>query len=107
VNETEAATTDRAGAFLASLDEVPRESSTRSATWIRVGIVLQVAGAAAAILAVILSQSSNNPLDQFTLISLGIAGIVLAIIGVGLTLRYSLTQFLRFWMLRLSYEQQR
>ncbi len=37
---------------------------------------------------------------------LALMGVAVAILGLGLFLRYSLANFLRFWLARLSYEQQ-
>lgn len=96
---------ERAAAFVASLEGVPRESTTRNDTALRTGIALQAIGAAMTLFGLVRSQLTNNPLDQFTAISTGLAGIALVLIGLGMYLRHSLVQFLRFWMLRMSYEQ--
>lgn len=96
---------ERAAAFVASLEGVPRESTTHNDTALRVGVALQAIGAAMALFGLLRSQLTNNPLDQFTAISLGLAGLALVLIGLGLYVRHSLVQFLRFWMLRMSYEQ--
>ncbi|WP_421118710.1 hypothetical protein ACE2AJ_15275 [Aquihabitans daechungensis] len=39
-------------------------------------------------------------------IILAVFGLSLAVIGMALFLRYSMGRFLRFWLLRLIYEQQ-
>ena len=37
---------------------------------------------------------------------LALVGVTVSILGAALFLRYSLARFLRFWLLRLIYEQQ-
>ena len=101
------ASQERAARFIVDLGDIDHDSSSRNATLSKVGMVLLIVGAAVAIVGVLLSQSSNNPRDQSTQISIGLAGIAVAIVGLGLFLRYSLAQFLRFWMLRFIYEQQK
>ncbi len=96
---------ERANTFVESLGDVQVDSTSRNATYAKVGLALQIIGAAAAIVALILSQSTDNPLNQSSAISLGIAGLALVGVGGFVFLRYSFGQFLRFWLLRLSYEQ--
>lgn len=99
--------TQRADRFIAELGDVRRDSSSRNAVLVRVGATLLVLGVVIAAIAALLSQSTNNPLNQSSDISLGLVGIAVGILGGALFLRYSIGQFLRFWLLRLSYEQQR
>ena len=94
----------RADRFLGELNDVKHDSSSRNAQLARVGAVLLVADAAVAVLGAILSQSTNNSLNQSSDISLGLAGVAVGILGGAVFLRYSFGQFLRFWLLRLSYE---
>jgi hypothetical protein len=96
----------RADRFVSDLEGVTRESSSRNVLLIRVGAVTLIVGAVAALLGLLFSQITNNPLDQSTDISLGLAGIAVSLVGATIFLRYSLAQFLRFWLLRLSYERQ-
>jgi hypothetical protein len=37
---------------------------------------------------------------------LALVGVTVSILGAALFLRYSMARFLRFWLLRLIYEQQ-
>ncbi|CAN5661942.1 hypothetical protein BH10ACT1_BH10ACT1_17020 [soil metagenome] len=97
--------TARADRFLAELSDVKHDGSNRNATFAKLGAVMLAAGVILAVVGVVLSQSTDNPLDQSTDVSLGLAGVALAIAGLGVFLRYSLAQFLRFWLLRLIYEQ--
>ena len=96
----------RAEQFVADLGEIHLDSSSRNVKLARFGALLQVVGAGMALLGLMLSQATDNPLDQSTDISLGLAGTALCVVGVGVFLRYSVAQFLRFWLLRLSNEQQ-
>ena len=97
--------TARADRFLAELADVKHDSSSRNATLARLGTALMAVGVVLTIVGVALSQSSDNPLDQSTQLSLGLCGIALTVAGVAVFLRYSLAQFLRLWLLRLVHEQ--
>lgn len=59
-----------------------------------------------ALLGLVLSQLTTNSLNQMTDVSLAIAGLTLAVVGTGLFVQHSLTRFLRFWLLRMIFEQQ-
>lgn len=100
----------RATDFVASLPEPSNNPRTaddpgRHNTYARVGFLIMIIGLVLAIIAVIMSQSTNNPLDQSTQISMGIAGIAAVVFGGVVFLRYSLGQLLRFWLLRMLHEQ--
>jgi hypothetical protein len=73
---------------------------------IALGAVLMVAGAAVALIAFIISGSQADTRDVLSSIILAVFGLSLAVIGMALFLRYSIGRFLRFWLLRLIYEQQ-
>lgn len=98
-------TASRADRFLIDLSDVKHDSSNRNVVLSRVGMVMMGVGVALALLGLLLSQITNNSLNQSTDISLGLSGVALSVAGLGLFLRYSLAQFLRFWLLRLIYEQ--
>jgi len=70
------------------------------------GIVLLVMGTLLAIYGAIQVGNSGGSLaDQIAFLAQGsLVGIVLAVAGVGLFLRYSLGRYLRFWMIRQTYE---
>ena len=99
----------RAGEFVSALPRTTTASdrSGRSDTYARRGCFVMAIGLAAAILAVVLSQASNNLSDQSTQISLGIAGLAATCVGGVVFLRYSLGNLLRFWLLRILHEQNR
>jgi hypothetical membrane protein len=96
----------RAERFLSDLGDLRPERGSRNAWWARLGLGLLVLGPVLALVGLLLSQLSQNALDQATDAALGLAGIAIALLGLGLYLRYSLTQFLRFWLARFIYEQQ-
>jgi hypothetical protein len=77
----------------------------RDRVWLRVGIALMAVGIALAIGAYFMSHSGNE-LEQRDAIVLALGGLVSAVVGGALFLRYSLATFLRFWLARFVYEQQ-
>jgi uncharacterized membrane protein YidH (DUF202 family) len=78
----------------------------RDRIWLRVGVVLMIAGLVVAGLAYPLSHGTTSSLSQRDALALGLGGIALTVVGSALFLRYSIAGFLRFWLARLSYEQQ-
>ena len=76
------------------------------------GVILMVAGIAVALgaysgsLNVTATPGTNvDVLDSNSYTPLAIAGLAISVTGGFLFLRYSLAKFLRFWLLRQSYEQ--
>ena len=71
-----------------------------------VGIVLTALGIALAILgAVQVGASGGSPADQRAYMAQGsFLGLALIIAGVALFIRYSLARYMRFWLIRLTYE---
>ncbi len=104
--ESDPAAVARAERFVASLP-VASDPSRRHATYAAVGMALMLVGLVTAIVAVLLSQASDNPLDQSTQTSLGIAGLAAVGVGGAVFLRYSLGTLLRYWLLRMTDEQHR
>ena len=70
------------------------------------GVVALVAGAAICLLAYVNSGGQSDTRDVISSVILALLGVSVSIIGAALFLRYSLARFLRFWLLRLIYEQQ-
>jgi uncharacterized membrane protein YidH (DUF202 family) len=72
-----------------------------------VGGILLAAGGYAASLEVAATPGSNvDVLNSNSHAALGVVGIATSVVGGFVFLRYSLAQFLRFWLLRQAYEQQ-
>lgn len=97
-------TSRRGEEFAASLPAVS-DRSGRERQLARAGAVLMAVGVLVAVVAVVMSQASDNPLDQSTQLSLGIAGLAVACVGAAIFLRFSLGQLLRYWLLRLLHER--
>src|SRR3954468_15694822 len=70
------------------------------------GVVLLVGGVAVAIYGYSLSHAAtNDQRQQLDAITIGLIGVALSVVGAALFLRYSIAQFLRFWLARFIYEQ--
>jgi hypothetical protein len=80
-------------------------AKSRDRLWLGIGIVLMVAGAGVAVIAYLISHNTFDPLRQRDMIILAIAGLTAAVVGAALFVRYSVAGFLRFWLVRLIYEQ--
>ncbi|MCU1499084.1 MAG: hypothetical protein JWM47_3037 [Acidimicrobiales bacterium] len=78
----------------------------RDRTLLRVGAALLVIGAGLGPVAYAMSHGTTNALQQRDAQVLALIGLTLAVVGGALFLRYSMAQFLRFWLARLSWEQQ-
>jgi hypothetical protein len=74
--------------------------------WTILGLVGLVAGIVVALIAYFGSQGQSDTRDVISSVILALVGVSLTIAGAALFLRYSLARFLRFWLLRLIYEQQ-
>ena len=105
---------DRAEQFKAEIAEMKLKTGrARSENLFQVlGVVLMVAGIAIAFgaysasLNVTATSGTNvDILDSNSYIPLAIAGLAMSVTGGFVFLRYSLARFLRFWLLRQSYEQ--
>ena len=70
------------------------------------GIVGMVAGAVICLVAYFASRGLSDSRDIYTQIILALFGLSLVGAGAAVFLRYSFARFLRFWLLRLIYEQQ-
>jgi hypothetical protein len=105
---------DRAEQFKAEIAEMRLKTGRARAESLLqlLGVVLMVAGIAIALgaysasLNVTATPGTNvDVLDSNSFTPLAIAGLATSVTGGFLFLRYSLARFLRFWLLRQSYEQ--
>lgn len=71
------------------------------------GIVLAAAGYAASLEVPATPGSNIDVLSSNSHQALALVGVATSVVGGFVFLRYSLAQFLRFWLLRQAYEQQR
>jgi hypothetical protein len=82
----------------------PSTARDRQLLWL--GIILLVVGIVVGIYAYTLSHGTNDALQQRDAIVVGLVAVCVSIAGGALFVRYSLAQFLRFWIARVTYEQQ-
>ena len=52
------------------------------------------------------AYNTEGPATQRDAIVIALIGVTVSVVGAAIFLRYSLAQFLRFWLARLIYEQQ-
>lgn len=71
----------------------------------KIGAALLITGPIVAIVAWFLSHGTSDVREQRDALVAAVIGLSLAVSGAALFLRYSLAEFLRFWMLRLVHEQ--
>jgi len=69
------------------------------------GLVLMAAGIIVAIVGYAISSTTSDALRQSDGRALGPIAITVSILGLALFLRFSATQFLRFWLARLVAER--
>ena len=114
--ETATGTSDRMIRFTAEVADMKLKTGrTRTEHVLQVvGVVLMVGGivlalgAYAASLDVAATPGTNvDVLNSSSYETLALVGVATSVVGGFVFLRYSLAQFLRFWLLRQSYEQQR
>jgi hypothetical protein len=109
-----AATSDRVARFRSDVAEMGLRDpkAARERLWMYVGVALMIAGVIIAIVAYVQSHgataayNTEGPATQRDAITIGLIGIAVSVVGAAVFLRYSLAQFLRFWLARLIYEQQ-
>lgn len=85
------------------MDLRPPEDS-REHRWLVVGFVLALVGIAITIAAYIGGSGTANQADQRAYLMTSLIGVALTVAGAALFVRYSLTRYLRFWLLRSIYE---
>jgi disulfide bond formation protein DsbB len=74
------------------------------------GVVLGIYGVVLSLNAEVVKNGAENAsgiAEQRDAIVQALLGVTLAIVGAALFLRYSFGQFLRYWMARMIFEQQR
>jgi hypothetical protein len=81
-------------------------STARDRQLLRLGIALMVIGVVLGLYAYALSHGTTNDLQQRDAIVVALLGVAVSVVGGAVFVRYSVAQFLRFWLARLSHEQQ-
>jgi Ca2+/Na+ antiporter len=93
--------------FLAEIAAMRVGRAGRDSRLLQLGALLMPLGVVLGAVAWFLARNTDNALDQRDAIILALIGVALSVVGVGLFVRYSMAEFLRFWMARLVYEQGR
>lgn len=96
---------DPTGRLLQEVAEIRLRAEGRDAALLRLGAAMMPLGVVLGVVAWFLSHGTSNPLGQRDALIVAVIGLAVSIVGVGLFLRYSLAQFLRFWMARLIHHQ--
>lgn len=98
---------ERRAAFEAEISRVQlkagREATERR--FIIAGLATMVIGVGVALVAFLVSLDRADTRDVISLNILAIFGLALVTAGAAVFLRYAVGRFLRFWLLRLIYEQ--
>lgn len=81
-------------------------STARDRQLLRLGVALMVLGIVLGVYAYSLAHGTEDALAQRDAIVVGLIGVSASVVGGALFVRYSVAQFLRFWLARLTYEQQ-
>lgn len=97
---------DRLEAAVADI-HVPEPSSDAEDLLLKLGFGLPIVGVALILVAWWQAAGTKYVADQMPmLISGGLFGLALIIVGLGLFIRFSIARLLRFWLARLVVEQQ-
>lgn len=97
---------DRLEAGVQSLS-VPEPLAEAESLLLKIGVVLPLVGVGLMLAAWWNASDTPHVADQIPmLISGGLVGLGLVLVGLGLFLRYSLTRLFRFWLARVIVEQQ-
>jgi hypothetical protein len=97
--------TDPTEAFLADVADIRLKAAGRDAALLKLSGAMMPLGIVLGVVAWFLAYNTDNPLEQRDAVILALIGISVSVVGVGLFLRYSLAEFLRFWMARLILSQ--
>lgn len=107
-NQRDASDSARVQQFRAEIDELKLKggSAENEKRLLALGVVLMVAGIALAVFGAIqVGSAGGSPADQRAYMAQGsFLGIALVIAGAAVFVRYSLARYLRFWLIRSTYE---
>ena len=98
--------TDPAEEFMTQVADIRLKAASRETALLRLSAAMMPLGVVLGAVAWFIARNTDNPLDQRDAVILAIIGLSVSVVGVGLFLRYSLAEFLRFWMARLVLQQQ-
>jgi membrane protein YqaA with SNARE-associated domain len=99
-------TNERAEQFKADAAQMNLKAGSASTDTLLqvIGLLLMIAGVAAAVLLAIASKSISDTRSIQNNIIWAVAMLCLTVLGLGVFLRYSLGKFMRLWLLRQIYE---
>jgi predicted acyltransferase len=99
----------RAEAFKAEVKalKIKDPNAAREQLWLRTGLVAMLAGVVVSLVGYFVSHGTSDPLEQNDALTIAIIGVSVTILGGALFLRYSFASFMRFWLARFLFEQQR
>ena len=86
--------------------QIEDPSPGKHGLWLRVGGAAMALGLVLALVGVIRSAGTKDPLVQGDATIMAILGIAVCIVGGVIYLRYSVTKVLRFWLARMSFDLQ-
>jgi hypothetical protein len=92
--------------LLAEAGRLRVRNTGRDRLLLRFGALLMGLGPALTVVGWFQSSQTSSPFNQNDAIVVALIGVSTSVVGVALFLRYSLGEFLRFWMARLIAEQQ-
>ena len=104
--------TERLNQFKADVESMKMKTgrASRESALQTLSAVLMVVGIAVAVVGYTSSLNTDvsvkGQLDSSSYLTLAVIGLAITVAGTGMFIRYSLAKFLRFWLLRQSYENQ-
>ena len=102
-----AASDSRLERFERDLEAIGHRTSRADRRFVLAGVAAMVAGITITVVAYATSTGQSDTRDVISSVVLASVGLALVFAGGAVFVRGSITEFLRFWMLRLLYEQQR
>jgi hypothetical protein len=99
---------DRAARFVKDLEKlkVKDTSAGKPVLWLRICSVAMITGVVLAVVAYFLSHRTTSADTHYDAVVLALGGVVLSVVSSAVYLRFALTNFLRFWLARQSFDLQ-
>ena len=107
MTDTNVARSPRETRFAEELEAIGHRTSRGDHRQVLLSAAVMLIGIAVAVTAYVLSTGQSDTRDVISSGILAMVGLSLVVGGAAVFVRSSLTEFLRFWMLRLLFEQQR
>ena len=107
MTDTTVARSTREARFAAELEAIGHRTSRGDRRQVIAAAGVMGLGVLVAIIAYAVSTGQSDTRDVISSMILSVVGLCLVVGGAAVFVRSSMTEFLRFWMLRLLFEQQR